>query len=476
MSGNLGAIEHVVVLMLENRSFDHMLGFLYADAGNTSPSGEPFDGLGGDEANPDPSGAPVRVFRITPDAPNAYRMPGADPGEGYLATNQQLFGQQTAPTPPIATNSGFVTDFASTLAWEARSPRWGVLAGTTAKEIMGMYTPAMLPVLSGLARGFAVCDRWFAPVPTETLPNRAFALAATSQGHMDDKTKTYTCPSIFGLLSGKNVDWRIYGYDTPPLTRHNFPDSTNASEDHFGVFTDFQAAAAGGRLPPFGFLEPSWGAAGNSQHPNYDVAAGEQLIHDVYQAVRNGPGWNQTLLVITYDEHGGCYDHVPPPAGAAPPDASAGEFGFDFRRFGVRVPAVLVSPWIQAGRVFRAPAGAAPLDHTSILATVQKRWGLASLTSRDAAAHDLGDLLTEPKPRTDDPLAGVRPPARSQAAGKQSAPPSHMQRIQAELVSTLPVPSERKATTEMLGGLRTSADYDDFVRRRTASWISSRRR
>src|SRR5262249_22992867 len=173
-----------------------------------------------------------------------------------------------------------------------------------------------------------------------------------------DKTKSYTCPSIFGLLSNHTVDWAIYGYDAPPLTRHNFPDTTNADEHHFGVFTDFKTAAANGTLPPFTFLEPSWGATDNSQHPNYNVAAGEQLIHDVYYALRNGPKWNETLLIITYDEHGGCYDHVAPPLGAVPPDNSAGEFGFDFKRFGPRVPTLLVSPLIVAGAGCLAPARA----------------------------------------------------------------------------------------------------------------------
>ncbi len=105
---------------------------------------------------------------------------------------------------------------------------------------MGIFTPDMLPVLSGLARGFAVCDHWFSSAPTETLPNRAFVCAGTSQGHMDDKTKTYTAPSIFGLLTTHKLDWRIYGYDAEPLTRLNFPDTTNAPEEHFGLFTDFQ--------------------------------------------------------------------------------------------------------------------------------------------------------------------------------------------------------------------------------------------
>ena len=194
---------------------------------------------------------------------------------------------------------------------------------------------------------------------------------------MDDKTHTFTSPSIFGLLGQHGIGWAIYGYDAQPLTKSTFTDVTSAANGTIGQFTDFQAAAAGGTLPAFTFLEPSWGATGNSQHPNYDVALGEQLIHDVYEALRAGPGWPQTLLIVTYDEHGGCYDHVPPPSGAMPPDNDAGEFGFDFTRFGVRVPAVLVSPLIQAGTVFRVPAGTTPIDHTSILKTVQAALGPA---------------------------------------------------------------------------------------------------
>jgi phospholipase C len=299
----LTQINHIVVLMLENRSFDHMLGFLYADSGNKAPSGSAFDGLTGTESNPDSSGKAVPVYKIKTTTPNAYFMPGADPGEGYTATNSQLFNTTTAPVPPTATNNGFVTDYAYTLGWQSKESGWSILPGTVATDIMGMFTPAMLPVLSGLARGFAVCDQWFSSAPTETLPNRAFACAGTSQGHMDDKTKTFTAPSIFGALTKKKLDWRIYGYDAEPLTRMTFPDTTNAPETHFGLFTDFQAAAAAGTLPPFTFLEPSWEATGNSQHPNYNVALGEQLIHDVYYALRNGPGWNQTLLIVTYDEH-----------------------------------------------------------------------------------------------------------------------------------------------------------------------------
>jgi phospholipase C len=467
-------VNHIVVLMLENRSFDHMLGFLYADKGNVSLAGQPFEGLTGNESNPGAGAgaAPVKVYKINPAGANGYLMPGSDPGEGYSATNSQLFGNANAPTPPVATNSGFVSDFSNTLVWEAQEKR-SIVPGTVASDIMGVFTPQALPVLSGLARGYAVCDHWFGSVPTETLPNRAFACAATSQGHMDDKTKSYTCPSIFGLLSKHKIDWAIYGYETDPLTRQTFPDTTNAAESHFGVFSDFQAAAAAGKLPAYTFLEPSWGATGNSQHPNNNVALGEQLIHDVYYALRNGPGWSQTLLIITYDEHGGCYDHVPPPLGAVPPDNSAGESGFDFKRFGPRVPAVLVSPHIAQGTVFRVPAKAMPLDHTSILKTVENRWKLPALTARDAAASDVGAALTLSTARTDDPLQGVVVPI-SAAQPPGADQPSHLQQVHAELVSQLPVPDGHGGTHHTMPLLKTSDDYTAYIRARTNAWKASR--
>lgn len=470
----LSSISHLVVLMLENRSFDHMLGLLYADRGNVSPAGQPFEGLNGKESNPGTNGSPMAVFAIAPTDSYAYFMPGADPGEGYTATNSQLFGSNTAPTPPVATNKGFVTDFSYTLGWESKEG-WSILPGTTANSIMGVFAPTMLPVLSGLAKGFAVCDYWFGSVPTETLPNRAFVNAGTSQGHMDDKTKKYTCPSIFGLLSKNEITWSIHGYDAPPLTRLDFTDTTDADDSHFGEFTDFQKAAASGALPAYTFLEPSWGSSGNSQHPNYNVALGEKLIHDVYYAVRNGPAWNQTLLIITYDEHGGCYDHVSPPINAVPPDNSVGEYGFDFKRFGPRVPTVLVSPLISAGTVFRVAVNSMPFDHTSILKTIETRWNLPSLTARDAAAIDVGDVLTLAAPRTDDPLHGVAVPAAIDLYPDANQP-SHLQEVHAELVAQLPVPDEQGGTHRAMPNLRTSSEYEAYIRARTEAWRASRNR
>jgi phospholipase C len=469
----LASIENIVVLMLENRSFDHMLGYLYADTGNVSPLGQSFDGLSGTESNPDSNGASVQVFQLDAATTGAYFSPGADPGEGYVATNAQLFGANTAPVPPVATNSGFVTNFASTLSWEQTAGR-SIRPGTVATDIMGMFTPEMLPVLSGLARGYAVCDQWFASAPTETLPNRAFACAATSQGHMDDGTHSYTCQSIFGALSAHGVSWAIYGYDAQPLTRLNFSDTTKAPDANFGEFAEFTSAAADGSLPAYTFLEPSWGSTGNSQHPNYDVSLGEQLIHDVYYALRSGPGWPGTLFVITYDEHGGCFDHVAPPAGAIPPDANVGEFGFDFTRFGVRVPAVLVSPLIEAGTVFRVPAGTMPIDHTTILHTVEERFGVPALTARDAAAPGLGGVLSLASPRTDDPLAGVVVPT-STGVNAAAQEPSHLQQVYADLASRLPVPDSSGAVIHALPPLHTTQDYTRYITDRTAAWKASRR-
>src|SRR5580700_5240086 len=147
---NLAAVNHVVVLMLENRSFDHMLGFLYSGSGNVSPAGQPFDGLAGTETNSPSSGSPVTVYQIEPSTPNAYFMPGADPGEGYMATNSQLFGTDNAPASPatVPAMGGFVQDFAYTLGWQSQEGTWSIVPGTTASNIMGCFTPAALPVLS----------------------------------------------------------------------------------------------------------------------------------------------------------------------------------------------------------------------------------------------------------------------------------------------------------------------------------------
>src|SRR5581483_1040206 len=347
----LSNIDHFVVVMLENRSFDNLLGFLYADNNNISPAGHEFAGLQGTESNPDKTGKKVPVFKIDKTQKLAYFYPRADPGEGFANTNVQLYGINPPLEGAKPNNQGFVKNFQTNMTM----PKARALAGTQLSDIMGVYPPEMVPVLSGLARGYAVCDYWFSSAPTETFPNRAFVAMATSQGRLGDAPAPFTAPSIFSLLQKNNFTWAMYGYDKPALARHSIADITHASNSHFGVFKDFKAACSAGKLANYVFLEPQWGSAGNSQHPNYDVSKGEQFLHDVYYAIYGTKVWEKTLLIITYDEHGGCYDHVPPPENAVTPDASVGEQNFDFKRFGVRVPAVLVSPYIAQGTVYRAP-------------------------------------------------------------------------------------------------------------------------
>jgi phospholipase C len=471
MANALDKIDHIVLLMLENRSFDQMLGFLYADSHNQSPAGHAFDGLTGDETNPDDTGRQIAVYKIQASDPHPYLMPGADPGEGFQNTNYQLFSTDDPDAGAEPNNQGFVLNFKSAIASDLAKHYKDTLAGTEPLQIMGMYTPELLPILSGLARGYAVCDAWFSSVPTMTMPNRAFALAGTSQGHLDDHTKIFTCPSIFGRLSDKKVDWAIYGYNRDPLTRHDFSDTQGADDTHFGHFRDFQDRVAKGTLPAFSFLEPSWDASGNSQHPNYDVSKGEQLIHDVYSTLKTGKNWASCLLIITYDEHGGNYDHVAPPSGATPPgDGTIGEFGFDFARFGLRVPAVLVSPLIEAGTVFRAANGV--IDHTSVLKTLQERWAVEPLTDRDRNAASLADVLTLHKAREDDPLEGIVPPVSS-AHHPNASTPSKLDKIHAAKVAALPIRNEKghyEEAADPTPTLTSTAQLSDFIRDRTAAW------
>jgi phospholipase C len=471
MANQLSSIDHIVQLMLENRSFDQMLGFLYSTTGNRSPSGQPYDGLTGSESNPDSAGNEIPVYKIDHTSPHPYFMPGADPGEGFYNTNFQLFSAHSPPDGAVPTNKGFVINFQNAIAYDQSQNFKDTLPGTRPSEIMGMYTPEMLPVMSALARGYAVCDQWFASAPTQTLPNRTFAAAATSMGYLKNHHIVFNTPSIFGRLSDKNVDWAIFGYNSPPMTRQDFPDTKNAPDSHIGLFSDFQARAKAGTLPAYTFLEPDFGPGGNSQHPNYDVAVGEQLIHDVYYTLRNGPGWNKTLLLVTYDEHGGNYDHVAPPSTAVPPDDAPAEYPFDFKRFGVRIPALLISPLVPAGTVFRARSGT--IDHTSVLKTIEQRWGVPPLTARDKAAPGLGDVLSLSTPRTDDPLQGVLIPNSGTMHPNQHHP-SELDLIHANKVAELPVLNSHGTLGHTPPDFSSSAVVKSYIQSRTADWLLNR--
>jgi phospholipase C len=477
----LQSIDHVILLMLENRSFDHLLGYLY-------PESDTFDGLDGTESNRDAAGTAASVYPITPQHENAYYYPLANPAEGFEATNQQLFSSPTAPDGGKATNNGFVTSFAGELA-EPTHPLDPKLVGAQPSSIMGMYSPETLPVLCGLAKGFAVCDRWFASVPTQTFPNRAFAAAGTSLGYIDNSargTPLFNTPSVFGKLAEAGQTWKIYGYSKLPLTANDFPDTANPGPRGMveSGFDKFQSDAASGQLAAFSYIEPEWAQyrnkhnfqLENDQHPVSNLAVGEKLIYDVYAALRSNQAvWEKSLLIITYDEHGGNYDHVPPETGATPPDNKTWA-GFDFTRFGVRVPAVIVSPLIPAATKFRAPAGSPPYDHTSIIATLRARFNLGPLGKRDAIAPHLGPVLTLPQPRRDDPLNGITPPtAANPVLQDGSAPigaaPSSFLEAKAIAAATLPVPNESIDNPEKTAAeLSTAANQYAFIQDRLQAW------
>jgi phospholipase C len=238
--------------------------------------------------------------------------------------------------------------------------------------------------------------------------------------------------TVFNRLSAAGKDWRVYF--------HDIPQSVTLSQLWFETFThfrdfedDFARDAAAGNLPAYSFIEPRYFAdtANNKlpsdEHPPHNVAYGEALIANAYNAVRAGPGWKHTLLIVTYDEHGGCFDHVVPPR-ATPPDERRPD-GYDFSQFGVRVPAVIISPYVRPGSVIR-PTGTTPFDHTSILATLRKLFGFRPLTARDAAAPDLLPLLSA-TPDNDGPAAIVAPavpPAPEQVARSAAKPLNDMQK------------------------------------------------
>jgi phospholipase C len=425
----------------------------------------------------------------------------ANPAEGYVATNEQLFSSATAPADGKATNDGFVTSFTSELA-NPTHPHDPQLVGAEPSSIMGMYSPETLPVLCGLAKGFAVCDRWFASVPTQTFPNRAFAVAGTSLGYTNNSAHglpAFNTPSVFGKLADAGQTWTIYGYSRLPLTANDFPDTVDPGRGCKveSGFDKFQSDVASGQLAAFSYIEPEWatyprrsGPPGtthadndhnfqveNDQHPVSNLAVGEKLIYDVYTALRSNQGvWEKSLLIITYDEHGGNYDHVPPETGATAPDDIIGASGFDFTRFGVRVPAVIVSPLIPAGTIFRAPAGSPPYDHTSIIATLRARFNLGPLGKRDAIAPHLGPVLTLSEPRRDDPLAGVTSPTAADPVLQDGSPkigeaPSSFLEAKAIAAAKLPVPSEPIENPEQtVAALSTAAKQYAFIQNRLQAW------
>lgn len=428
----LKKIKHIVVLMMENRSFDNLLGWLYD--GQTPPRGQAYEGLNWDlwnpldnydsDGNPFTEKVPIRKmgesFKLghkTVYPEKKWTYPDPDPGEGYKDTNDQLFGTYQVGNvyPPTPTNMGFVNNY-------QRAMLYGTLTyqdpPTDPRDIMFTYTSDQVPVLSGLAKSFAVCDQYCASVPSQTLCNRDFVHAATSKGQVNnDPYGNCDAKTIFqqmqdAINAGRDdLSWKVYSGTSDgqqfSLTRTIMTQLQDpAYNDNFFNIKSFYQDCKAGTLPSYSFLEPQFSGKGqNDQHPPQDIRPGEILIAAVYKALTQSPCWNETLFVLTYDEHGGCYDHYAPSGEATNPDPAnlPGEYGFLFNRFGVRVPTILVSPWIQAGTIAR-PSGYTPFDHTSIIKTIQNCFGLEGhLTERDKAAPDLSCVLTLTEARTDMP-------------------------------------------------------------------------
>ena len=345
-------IEQFVVVMMENHSFDNVLGMLgRGDGFPKGADGRPTVAL------PDGHGNLVRAFHM----PSECQADGV--GNDWSVAHHAIDG---------GTNRGVVE--AST------------------GEAMGYFTGHDLPFTWGLARTFPIADRWFASVLGQTNPNRRYLLAGTSLGQIADTLPTDLPPNgtIFNALNRYGITWREYYSDVPtmgvwlPLLGDSAIAANLAKIDQF--FVD----AAAGHLPQFSYVEPNYSKS--SEENPQDIQFGDQFLGDVVNAVLHGPQWSSTMLIWTYDECGGWYDHVLPPA-AIPPDDIPPELSPNlapggFNRLGFRVPAGVVSPFARKDHVSHTV-----YDHTSVLKTLERKWNLPAFTRRDANAHDLFDMV-----------------------------------------------------------------------------------
>lgn len=285
--GQLNNIDHFVVLMLENRSFDNLLGVLY-------PKAADFDGLAGTESNPDPHGAPIQVWNNAGTDEATMRTPHPDPGELWTDINTQLFGTPTVAMPaPVPSMDGFVKSYL------------GQKNGPIGRDIMYYFTPQQVPVISMLAKSFAVCDRWFASAPCQTWPNRWFVHCATADGRENnDPLYLPDVDTIYNRFEQAGMhDWKIYFHD---MAQAHTLLKLFLLSDHFHFYRQFQADCQSGQLPTYSFIEPQYYSdlahPENDQHPPSVVTLGEQLLADVYNCIRASKLWKKTLLIITYDE------------------------------------------------------------------------------------------------------------------------------------------------------------------------------
>ena len=435
--------DHLVVVMFENRSFDNILGYLYADGG--PPAGARFEGLGAGHSNTLESGEEVATHVYTGATDAIFSSPQPDPGEEYQHVNTQLFGtidpksnrgkKASAMTAPYnapenaddPTMVGFLQDYYDNFLGDhgGRRP-----TESEYEVVMGSFDPSMLPVFSTLAKNFAVFDAWHCAVPSQTFCNRSFFHASTSHGYVTNSGNggyrkwfdaKNAAPTIFNRLSDAGLSWAVF-YDRRQVVSMTGFIHAPSLEPYFGsnfrTMEQFAEDTANGTLPDYSFIEPRMIYDHNDMHPPVgvftetdvdgsviaggavsDVRAGEALLSSVYTAVKNSatPGGSNamnTMLLVTFDEHGGTYDHVPPPAGTPPEERADTEMGFGFDRLGVRVPAIAVSAYTAKGQVVNDP-----MHHGSVIATLTKKFGLDPLTARDADAPTIDNAITLERPR-----------------------------------------------------------------------------
>jgi phospholipase C len=354
-------IDTVVLLMMENRSFDHYFGSLSLEEGRTD-----VDGLVAGMSNPHPTADDVEVFKASEPCVK-------DPPHGWGSSHDQ-FNE--------GANDGFVSE---------HHQRHG---SDEAHRVMGYWDREMLSASYALADRFALCQRWFCSVMSSTWPNRYYSLAATSGGEHGNDVASADFDSIFDRLDGADRTWCDYFSNAPFGV---LLPTASLDEHRFKPLEDFFRDAEIGRLPNFSVIEPFYGR--NSDHPPEHPLAGQILIASVYEALARSDQWDRCLLVVTYDEHGGWFDHVPPPT---VPDDRADD-GFD--QLGFRVPTLVIGPWVKPGHLSDTW-----FDHTSVLAFLQTLWGLDPLTERDAAANDMTDLLDEAALLADEPRTPITLP------------------------------------------------------------------
>lgn len=457
-------IQKFVVLMEENRSFDHMLGFLWRN-------GSRIDGLSGNESNPwsllDRSLGSVFVNDSAP-----YVTP-FDPCHQFNCVNEQLFGHAFADHGAEQLD-GFVAN-------------GRLFGGSAAPTVMETFTAETLPVLSTLALEFAVFDRYFSSVPADTNPNRRFLHCATAQGGLgapDYNPIGYNCTTTFDRLTSVGKSWRIYYADWSPLCDLSSL-RTPAARANFVPLDQFASDCATGNLADYSFIEPRMfntpSEPASDQHPPHDVRVGELLIKTVYEALRASAWWNVSALVVTYDEHGGLYDHVPPPAQGVPSpdgiDSLLPPFAFD--RLGLRVPMLVVSPWVARGTVVTDPSAAqmptptSAFEHSSIAATMRKVFGWDEfLTKRDAWAATFEDVFSLPAPRTDCPvtLPSVEQLSSERRAAQAALPLNELQVAMLGQVNTCYPPAAPALHADVFP---TQADAAAYLRQVFAAFLAA---